>query len=284
MLSWITFLVAIVCLCALPVVIHADAGDDLAKVRKALAAGKVAQAVELADKAAAAHPKEVAAHLLCGEAHAAAGNHDKAVAAYSRALELDPEQTEAYHQLGCANFKAGKIAASLAAFDKYLRMAPDRRKSHWQRGITCYYAGSYADGQKQFEGYQDYDSNDVENGVWRYLCMARVTGREKARAAMLKIGEDKRVPMKEIYAMFKGELKPADVLAKAKAGKATPAQLNERLFYAHLYIGLYHDAEGNKQEALAHLAIAADEHRIGHYMWDVARVHRDLLRKKEASQ
>jgi len=25
---------------------------------------------------------------------------------------------------------------------------------------------------------------------------------------------------------------------------------------------------------------AAVEHRIGHYMWDVARVHRDLLNKK----
>ena len=60
----------------------------------------------------------------------------------------------------------------------------------------------------------------------------------------------------------------------------SPERLNEQLFYAHLYIGLYFETEGNKKKALEHIAIAAGDHPIGHYMWDVARVHRDLLRKE----
>jgi hypothetical protein len=58
-----------------------------------------------------------------------------------------------------------------------------------------------------------------------------------------------------------------------------PDKLTQQLFYAHLYLGLYYETEGNKQLALEHVTKAADNHRITHYMWDVARVHRDILRK-----
>jgi lipoprotein NlpI len=113
--------------------------------------------------------------------------------------------------------------------------------------------------------------------------MAPVVGVEKARAAMLKIGKDRRVPMTEVYDLFRGRLKPADVLTAAEAGKPSPAQLNQRLFYAHLYLGLYYESLKEDKKALEHLT-AATEHRIGHYMWDVARVHRDLLRKGKESR
>ena len=77
--------------------------------------------------------------------------------------------------------------------------------------------------------------------------------------------------------------KALDLLDKAiatdpKAGKPSEDKLNERLFYAHLYLGLFFESEGDAKKALEHLTVAAD-HKIGHYMWDVARVHRDLLRK-----
>jgi hypothetical protein len=38
---------------------------------------------------------------------------------------------------------------------------------------------------------------------------------------------------------------------------------------------------GDKKTALTHLNKATDDHPFGHYMWDVARVHRDLLRKEQ---
>ena len=182
-----------------------------------------------------------------------------------------------YHQRGVANFKLGKFNESIADFDKQIELRPKDKISHWQRGISYYYAGRYDDGRQQFEGYQSFDSNDVENAVWRYLCMARKDGVAKARADLLKIGDDRRVPMKQIYDLFAGRMKPADVLAAAQAGNPSKNELNSRLFYAHQYLGLYYETEGNKKLALEHMAKATEDYRIGHYMWDVARVHRDLL-------
>ena len=54
-----------------------------------------------------------------------------------------------------------------------------------------------------------------------------------------------------------------------------------RLFYAHLYLGLYYESLGDKKKALEHLTLAAaDEHSVGGYMWEVARVHRDIRRQE----
>ena len=81
-------------------------------------------------------------------------------------------------------------------------------------------AGQYAAGRKQFEGYQTVDSNDVENAVWRFLCMAHSDGVAAARDDLLKIKHDRRVPMMEIYAMFAGRTTPDQVLVTTGAQQA----------------------------------------------------------------
>lgn len=58
------------------------------------------------------------------------------------------------------------------------------------------------------------------------------------------------------------------------------AKADNELFYAHLYVGIYFDLLGDKEQALDHLNRATEDYRISHYMWDVARVHRDLLAKE----
>jgi len=45
------------------------------------------------------------------------------------------------------------------------------------------------------------------------------------------------------------------------------------------YVGLYYDMTGKKELAISHLR-DAERHRIDHFMWQVARVHADLLDKK----
>jgi lipoprotein NlpI len=165
----------------------------------------------------------------------------------------------------------GKVKESIADFDEYIERKPEAKISHWQRGISYYYARRYDEGRKQFEGYQEFDSNDVENAVWRFMCMTRSDGIDKARKTILKIGDDKRVPMRQVYDLYKGDLKPEDVLAAAKE--------DGQRFYAHLYVGIYYDLIDEKKKAFEHLNRATEDFRIGHYMWDVARVHRDLLAK-----
>jgi lipoprotein NlpI len=176
-----------------------------------------------------------------------------------------------YFSRGVAHFKAGKFKESIADFDKQIELDPKAKISHWQRGISYFYAGRYDEGRRQFEGYQEFDSNDVENAIWRFMCMARKDGLDQARKAILKIGDDRRVPMRQVYDLYKGDLKTDDVLKAAKA--------NNEQFYAHLYVGIYFDLLGDKKKAFQHLNTATEDHRIGHYMWDVARVHRDLLAK-----
>jgi lipoprotein NlpI len=220
-----------------------------------------------------------------GDVAARAGKIDKALAHYEdavkaigRLIELKPYDAANYQQRGIVHFKLAKVDLSIRDFDRYIALRPEQKISHWQRGISYYYAGRYDDGKQQFEGYQDFDSNDVENAVWRFMCMAKKDGVAKARKSILKIGDDRRVPMRQVYDLFKGELKPDEVLAAARAGSPPQEQLNHQLFYAHLYVGIYHDLIGERKRALEQMNQAV-AHPIGHYMWDVARIHREVLQK-----
>jgi lipoprotein NlpI len=260
---------------------RAETVEDLLKqARAALAKGQNEDALTLAGKAIALDPKNAQAYLFRGAIYEALQRHTEAVADFDKTIALAPNNAEAYNRRGSEHFKLGHIAESIKDFDKFLELKPAEEPRHWQRGISYYYAGRFEEGRKQFEGYERIDKNDVENAVWRYLCMARVVGVEKARAALLKVGNDKRVPMMQIYALFSGQAKPADVLAAAEAGQPSAAERNQRLFYAHLYLGLYYEAAGDEKQALEHIAQAAEKYKVGHYMWDVARVHRDLLLKE----
>jgi lipoprotein NlpI len=264
---------AAIFLVSLTAVAQAETADELlTKARVAWKNGQREEALRLATQAVEAAPQNGKARLARGIYHDGLRKHKEALGDFENVLRLDPNLVEVHHHRGCTHFKLGKIKESLADFDRYLSLRPNEKPGHWQRGITCYYASEYEEGRKQFEGYEKVDANDVENAVWRYLCMAKSAGVEKARSDILKIGKDRRVPMMEVYALFSGNAKPEDVLAAAKAGEPSPAELNERLFYAHLYLGLYHEAQGDKKLAKEHLT-QAESHPIDHYMWDVARVH-----------
>jgi lipoprotein NlpI len=257
----------------------ADADELLEKANDAFTKGQHEEALALAGKAIEQEPKSVRPYLFRGSVYEALHKHTDAVNDFSKALTLNPKAAEAYNRRGSEYFKLGEIDKSLADFDKYLELKPSEKNGHWKRGISLYYAGKFDEGRKQFEGYEKVDTNDVENAVWHFLCAARADGVEKARANLLKIGRDRRVPMTEVYGLFAAKLKPADVLAAAEAGDVPPEQRNAQRFYAQLYLGLYAEATGDKKQALEHLTTAAEKHKIGHYMWDVSRVGRDLLKK-----
>jgi lipoprotein NlpI len=205
------------------------------------------------------------------------GDHQRAVIRLSDVIAAAPKESRAWYLRGREHFCAGQIAESLFDFNKYIELEPKASNRLWERGITCYYAGEFEKGAKQFEDYQTFHDQDVENSVWRYLCVARASGVEKARQSLLPISRDPRVPMMEIYALYRGKLQPDDVLAAANAGSPLREQLNLRLFYAHLYIGLWHEAAGNTDEAKKHI-LEAEKHKIDHYMWDVAHIHAERLR------
>jgi lipoprotein NlpI len=174
-----------------------------------------------------------------------------------------------------ADFEQGRIAESVAGFDELVKVAPQLMPQLWQRGIALYYAGRFADCQRQFEAHRSVNPNDVENAAWHFLCVARGQSPDRARAALLPVGPDARVPMRQVYDMFRGALPPDQVL------EAAGAQPSAR-FFAHLYRGLYFEAIGDDRRARDDFTRAAsDEFRTaGGYMHVVARVHVARLKRR----
>jgi lipoprotein NlpI len=167
-----------------------------------------------------------------------------------------------------ADFENGRFAESAAAFDSLAKEVPVQAPYLWQRGIALYYAGRYNDCRRQFESHRAVNPDDVENAAWHFLCVARAESPAKAKAALLPVGPDARVPMREVYQMFRGTLTPEQVLSAA--GSQPDAR-----FYGHLYLGLYFEALGMTDRALEHIKIAASDRfaPYGGYMHMVARVH-----------
>jgi lipoprotein NlpI len=260
-----------------------DDADNLETLLKAgagaLQKGKTDDALESANKAVTAAPKDARGYYLRGNVYATLRKHKDAIADFDKCLELDPKLAGAYRQRGEEHFKLAQIDKSLADFDRFLELQPAARPSHWQRGIALYYAGKYKEGAEQFHaGEKDFHA-DAENAVWHYLCNEKIVGAEKARAAILKVDPDRRVPMMVVYDLFAAKAKPEDVLTAVSEGKPEGQDLKIRQFYANLYLGLYYDSIGGKKKAREHLEKAGADEKIGGYMGDVARVHVKLMEK-----
>lgn len=261
---------------------RASVADELIEqARLAWEVGDREKAMTLATRAIHTNPMEIRGYLFRATLHQAGRQWDLAIADYDRTGQLDAERAEVYHRRGVVHFFAGHIQKSAEDFDKYVAMKPKEMPHHWQRGITLYYAGRYEDGQKQFESHQTVNPSDVENAAWHYLCVARRLGAEKARELLIPIKADRRIPLMKAHAMYAGKATPEEVLAEANKGEPDEEELKNRLFYGHLYIGLWHEANGRADEAKKHITLAGETYFEEHYMGEVARVHAALLKERK---
>ena len=265
--------VTLVCLLIAPTAFAA--ADAVTEARRSAERGKFDEAIKLLDGALVADAKNADAYELRANVFAVTRQPAKAVEDFTKLLALRPNADAVHDLRGSEYFKLGKIKESLDDFDRYLAKRPEDRPGHWRRGITLYYAGRFEDGAKQFNAYEKVDTNDVENSVWHYLCNARAVGPDKARAALLKIGFDRRVPLMTAYDLFAGKAKPEDVLKAAEAVADARAK-KAALFYAHLYLGLYFESVGDATKSLDDMTKAAEEFVLPGYMHEVARVHVQL--------
>lgn len=188
-------------------------------------------------------------------------------------LAAEPTPKELFRQAVELFFEA-KPAESARVFDQLVVAVPGAEPELWQRGLALYYAERYQDGRRQFEVHKTVNPNDVENPAWHFLCVARLEGAEAARKALLPVGEDSRVPMAEIFALYAGRGTEAAVLEAAEKGEGEVRK--NQLCYAHLYLGLYAEALGDAKQAQHHITQAAGPYRMGHYMGKVAVMHATL--------
>jgi len=165
----------------------------------------------------------------------------------------------------------GKPEASALEFDALIQARPDMEPHLWQRGLALYYANRFADGRRQFELHRTVNPADVENVTWHFACMAREVSPEAARQAILPVGDDGRVPMKEVLAFYRGA-GSADAVITA-ADSAPEATRRNAHCYGHLYLGLHAEALGQTDLARKHLLLAAGKYSMDHFMGKIAQLH-----------
>jgi lipoprotein NlpI len=193
----------------------------------------------------------------------------------ARAAESEQPSARELIRRGSDQLIANKIDAAIKSFEKAVSIDPKVKAHLWQLGIAYYYAGRFTDGRDLFALHQTVNSHDVENAVWHFLCVARAEGIDVARKKLIPISGDPRVPMKQVHSLFAGTGAEEDVL-KAASAVGDESNRKNALCYAHLYIGLYHEALGNSEKALEHLRKAQSAYAQPHYMGRIARLHFQL--------
>ena len=207
--------------------------------------------------------------------------------ANSTRIADQPKAIDAYSRRGDARLFLGNFKGSAADYEKMIELDPSLDVSHWRLGIAYYYLNRFDKAAHQFEIYHNHDNVDRENGIWRFMSQTRLKNMEVARKGLLKYEKTDRPPYPWVYSLYAGDLKADEVYRKVDEG-GFPDRYKERvLFHAQLYVGIFHELNGRDQDALKHLrTAAANEYgrASGTYMWQVARVHYDLLKAKFASK
>lgn len=252
------------------------AEDLVSRAAAAYQRGDRAVAIEILSEVLDADPDNLEALSLDASIRERAGELEEALDRYDRLVEGLPDNPRAHMGRGQVLFRMGRIEDSVSDFDRVVELDAQAGPYLWQRGIAQYYSGRFAACKEQFESHLTVNAADVENAVWHFLCVARLEGLDAARTAILPVGEDPRTPMPEIYQLYRGSLDVEDVLSAARAGIAGDGRRLDDLFYARLYVGLYHLIEGRPAQAEAELR-AAVELGFPHYMGDVARIQLGLL-------
>ncbi len=263
---------------------RADAQQDRRLLQDALASlrsGDATRAAELASEQldAAAEPNPTA-YWIRAQARTDLGDYAAAAEDYERLAEFEPGSARMSLELGAARFRNGDMAGSVAAFERVAQLESHSRAQLWQLGISQYYARDFEGCTALFELHRTVNPQDVENSVWHFLCVAATRGFDEARAGLIPIDRDGRVPMMEVFALFGGNGTVQRVLdaadeADRSGGGSGPT------FYAHLYLGLYYEAAGDVAASREHIARAVRLRQAGNYMWQVARVHSALRERTE---
>ncbi|EIE22507.1 hypothetical protein COCSUDRAFT_16560 [Coccomyxa subellipsoidea C-169] len=192
-------------------------------------------------------------------------------------------------QAGMDKFRRADVEGSLQDFNSALELDPDIRPYLWQRGLSLFYAGScpcwcagqYEEASQQFRDDVAVNPNDTEEAIWAFLAEACLSGPETARQKFLKaratnefllqVGEDPRPVMRAAYTAFQDGSDPDSILKAVD-----PARGSHDSFYAHLYVGLYHESMGNASKAEEAILAAVGTpyaQQSGDYMAGVAAVH-----------
>ena len=208
--------------------------------------------------------------------------------AFDEQLAKTPDTSALLSGRGDARLFRARFAEAVEDYEKMIALDPAQDAPHWRLGIAYYFTGEFGKSAAQFAKYHAYDARDRENGIWKFLAQSRGEGVEKARREMLVYERFDREPFPALYEMFAGKKTIAEVFAELeKKGVSSEPRVS---FFAHYYAGLQAQLAGDTAAAREHLSKAVDgawstkAHAELGYMWQVARLQRELLEKPGTSR
>jgi lipoprotein NlpI len=218
----------------------------------------------------------VTAYYNRGRIQEVLSNFEEAYADYNALLRIKPDHIQGLFLRGDMSLRMGRFAEAIADYDLSLQLNPKLEARHWKRGIAYYFAGRYEDGRRQFEKCRTAETNDVENTLWHFACVARAAGLEKARAALFTVEPDPRLPlnqaMLQLHAVYSGATRPEELLASTPGLDATFEKATERAIYTSFFLGLYYEVTGQPAKALECFEKTDRLTRRGHNFGDLARL------------
>ncbi len=167
-------------------------------------------------------------------------------------------------------FRLGRFNESVGDYNVAAQFGwPHDEDSCWERGLAQYYVGDYRAGAEQFARYHRVGALDIENGLWRFLCIAEDENLAKARETMFEYSRKLRTPFPALLALYMGHGSADAVLEEANRGDDSDEDLTTNLFYAHYYLGKYYEVTDRTDLAMNQVQEALT-HRISHFMYACA--------------
>jgi Flp pilus assembly protein TadD len=108
--------------------------DDTAEIRALATAGQFAAALQRADTAVAAHPRDAALRFLRGVVLMDMQRDDDALAVFTALSQEYPELPDPYNNIALLHARAGRLEPALQALEAALRNDPGHRTARTNLG------------------------------------------------------------------------------------------------------------------------------------------------------
>jgi alpha-L-fucosidase len=218
-------------------------------------------------------------HVFRGFARKTRGEFDGALSDFDMALDLEPNLISLRHVRAEIHFRHRRFEDAVEDYNAAAVLGtPHDESSCWERGLAYYYLGRFREGAEQFERYHEVGALDIENGLWRLLCMAQVSGLEAARKDILEYRDRVRPPFPALLDLYLGKGSAEAVIEQATRDVLRRDERRHNLFYGHYYLAKYYELVGARKKALESVREAL-QYDGGHFMYVCAEIDRERLEK-----
>lgn len=205
---------------------------------------------------------------------------------------IDDAPSRLHHRRADVLFRLGRFEESIEDYNAAARFGrPHNEDSCWERGLAQYYVGDFRGGRDQFTRYHSLGPTDVENGIWRFLCVAEDEGLARARETMLDYRRKRGGPFPALLRLYMGEgdadenLEAARknvnaVIEDAKTDASSQNELTANLFFAHYYLAKYYEIIDQQGLALRHVREALT-HELQHFMYACAEIDAKRIQARQ---